>query len=173
MTNNEVNSLINVLLREMSLFYNMPKHSILIACQAFLCCIEAYLVSKISLVGKVGIALFYKEYGLLRSGWKTFLLFFLVQLALVLLLAYAEKKLPVKKLKLLISALFFTGLIGLWGTFYDFQYTFAHRILKERFHLGFYLFWIGWMSTCVYFLMIIRGRKTTEMLTDETIHPQE
>jgi len=151
----------------------MNKNVILIACQAFLCAIAAYLVSKISFLGKVGIAVFYREYSFLRSGWKTFLLFFVIQLVLILLLNYALKRVSKKTMKLLGSALFFTGLIALWATYYDFQYTFAHRLLKERFHLGFYLFWIGWMSTCIYFMMQARNIEAPNMQAQDILDAEE
>lgn len=137
----------------------MPRIPTLIVCQAFLCCIEAYFVSKISFIGKAGIALFYKEYRFLRSGWKTFLLFFILQLFIILILYIVKKKLPAKITRYTAAVLLLIALAGLWATYYDFQYTFSHRLLKERFHLGFYLFWLGWMTSCVFFLVTNTGKK--------------
>jgi uncharacterized membrane protein YsdA (DUF1294 family) len=137
----------------------MPRIPTLIVCQAFLCCIEAYFVSKISFIGKTGITLFYKEYRFLRSGWKTFLLFFILQLFIILILYIVKKKLPAKIMRYTAAVLLLIALAGLWATYYDFQYTFSHRLLKERFHLGFYLFWLGWMGSCVYFLVAGMGTK--------------
>lgn len=127
--------------------------SILIGCQAFLCIVEAYLISKISLLGKIGIAMFYKQYRFLRSGWKTFLLLFIIQLLLILLLDIVKKRLPAQKAMYTMAVFLILAVLGLWGTYYDFQYTFSHRLLKEKFHLGFYLFWLAWMGTCIYYLL--------------------
>ena len=53
--------------------------------QAFLCWLDVYLISKISWIGKLGIATVHKEYRLLRSDWKTFLLLFSLQIVLIAL----------------------------------------------------------------------------------------
>jgi hypothetical protein len=132
--------------------------AILIGVQAFLCLLEAYLISKISLIGKIGIAMFYKQYRFLRSGWKTFLLLFAVQLLLIGVLHQAKKLLPARKANYAAAIFLILAILGLWGTYYDFQYTFSHRLLKEKFHLGFYLFWLGWMGTCVYYLVARPGK---------------
>jgi len=57
------------------------------------------------------------------------------------------------------GGLLVAGVLGLVITYYDFQHTYSHRLLKERFHLGFYLFWLGWMGTCVFFLVTGNGKK--------------
>lgn len=138
--------------------------AILIGVQAFLCILEAYLISKISLIGKIGIAMFYKQYRFLRSGWKTFLLLFGIQLLLILLLHLAKKRLPARKANYTAAVFLILAIMGLWGTYYDFQYTFSHRLLKEKFHLGFYLFWLGWMGSCVYYLAV-KPAKQEEAIT--------
>jgi hypothetical protein len=45
------------------------------------------------------------------------------------------------------------ALIGLYFTYQDFRHNTAHRWLGERFHLGGYLFWIGWMAISVFYLI--------------------
>ena len=127
--------------------------TVLVLAQAGLCLLSAYLVSKISTIGKIGIALFYKEYRLLRSGWKTFLLFFGIQLLIILLLHLTQKRSSAKKTIFTASVFIALALIGLLTTFNDFHHTYSHRLLKERFHLGFYLFWIGWIASCVFFIV--------------------
>lgn len=138
--------------------------AILIGCQAFLCLLEAYLISKISLLGKIGIAMFYKQYRFLRSGWKTFVLLFVIQLLLVLLLDVAKRRLPAQKANYTAAIFLILAILGLWGTYYDFQYTFSHRLLKEKFHLGFYLFWLSWMATCIYYLIVKPAKKDQEIV---------
>jgi hypothetical protein len=126
--------------------------SLLIAFQALFTLLQTCLISKISLIGKVGIALFYKEYTLLRSGWKTFFLFFAIQLAVMAILYVVSKRSSKKAARLVAYVLIGMALVGLWFTFDDFLHTYSHRLLKERFHLGFYLFWAGWIISCVFFI---------------------
>ncbi len=127
--------------------------TLLIACQALLCWLDVYLISKISWIGKLGIATVHKEYRLLRSDWKTFLLLFGLQIILIITLMVIRTKRPGIK-TLVISLLLTLGALGLFLTFRDFIYTYTHRLLKERFHLGFYLFWMGWIGTCIFFLTL-------------------
>jgi hypothetical protein len=127
---------------------------LLIACQALLCWLDVYLISKISWIGKLGIATVHKEYRLLRSDWKTFLLLFSLQVILIIILIVIRTRRQQKLTTLVASFLLMLGAIGLFLTFRDFIYTYTHRLLKERFHLGFYLFWLGWIGTCIFFLTI-------------------
>jgi hypothetical protein len=126
---------------------------LLIGCQALLCWLDVYLISKISWIGKIGIATVHKEYRLLRSDWKTFLLLFSLQVILIIILAVIRTR-PQKISTLVTSLLLMLGAVGLFLTFRDFIYTYTHRLLKERFHLGFYLFWIGWIGNCIFFLAL-------------------
>lgn len=125
----------------------------LILCQALLSLLEAFLISKISLIGRIGIATVHKEYRLLRSGWKTFLLLFGIQVIIIIALYIIQKKYTKKITTIAASLLFLLGVLGLFITFQDFLNTYTHRLLKERFHLGFYIFWLSWIGTCLYFLV--------------------
>lgn len=129
---------------------------LLVIFQALLCLLASYLISKISLIGKIGIAIFYKEYGLLRSMPKTFALFFLLQLLIIFLIGFIHKKYSAKRTIFSAAVIFIIALIGLISTYNNFLHTYSHRLLKERFHLGFYLFWIGMMISCVFFIIISR-----------------
>jgi hypothetical protein len=102
----------------------------------------------------LGIATVHKEYRLLRSDWRTFLLLFSLQIVLIASLTVVRTKCP-RRIATLVTAMLLTlGAVGLFFTFRDFIYTYTHRLLKERFHLGFYLFWIGWIGTCIFFLAL-------------------
>jgi len=133
--------------------------SLLIPVQALLCLVETYLVSKISFIGKVGIATVHREYSLLRSGWKTFLLLFSIQVVIIITLSIIEKRSPKKIAAIITAALLLLGIIGLYITFQDFLHTYTHRLLKERFHTAFYLFWLSWIGTCLYFIVLLNKRK--------------
>lgn len=130
------------------------KLSLLLFSQLLLSWLSTYLISKISLIGRMGIAVFYREYRLLRSGWKTFLLLFGIQLILIILLRIIQKKYSKKILLLIASVLLLLGMLGLFLAFSDFMHVYSHRLMKERFHLGFYLFWLQWMGTCIFFLIV-------------------
>src|ERR1700760_3929296 len=93
---------------------------VLVASQLLLCWLETYLISKISLIGKIGIATVYKEYHWLRIFWKTYLILSLLQLAVILTLYVIEKRSAKKITNLISTTLFVAGLLGLILTFQDF-----------------------------------------------------
>ena len=125
---------------------------VLLLCQLLLCLLETYLISKISLIGKIGIATVHHEYALLRSFWKTYGLLSLLQVALIITLYMLGKRSSKKITNLVSTILLVVGLLGFLVTFQDFLHTYTHRLLKERFHLGLYIFWLSWMSSCLFFL---------------------
>jgi hypothetical protein len=131
---------------------------LLIVSQLLLCWLETYLISKISLIGKIGIATVYKEYHWLRIFWKTYLILSIFQIAVILTLYMIEKRSAKKITNMISTTLFVAGLAGLVLTFQDFLHDYAHRLLKERFHLGFYIFWLSWMATCAYWLFSNRTK---------------
>ncbi|HVG40305.1 MAG TPA: hypothetical protein VM888_01745, partial [Chitinophagaceae bacterium] len=45
------------------------------------------------------------------------------------------------------------ALIGLYLTYRDFRQSLSHRLMGERFHTGAYLFWLGWISIALFFLI--------------------
>src|SRR5688572_7188496 len=111
----------------------------LIVFQAALCGLATHFISKISLIGRIGIATFYQEYQWLRSPVKTYLAFFLVQLAVIGLLYWLQRGGLGKTLLRSAVVILLLAVAGLIWTHYDFMHTYSHRLLKERFHLGFYL----------------------------------
>ncbi len=126
--------------------------------QFLLCWYETYLISKISTIGKIGIATTYHQYHWLRVFWLTYTILALFQVALIAAL-YVISKRSAKRMTNLVSTIFLiAGGLGLVLTFQDFMHTYSHRLLKERFHLGFYIFWISWMGTCLYFLFSDRTK---------------
>lgn len=114
--------------------------------------VAGYLLSKATLIGRTGIALFYKEYRFFRYWWKGALAVLAVWLLLFLLHHFLQKHLARRQATLLHSTALVIAVIGLYFTYRDFRYDFSHRLLGERFHLGFYLFWIGWMLIGLFYL---------------------
>jgi hypothetical protein len=131
---------------------------VLVLAQLLLCWYETYLISKISTIGKIGIATSYHEYHWLRVFWLTYTIFTLFQLAVIATLYIMGRRATKKLTNLVSTILLIAGGLGLVLTFQDFMHTYSHRLLKERFHLGFYIFWISWMGTCLYFLFSNRTK---------------
>ncbi len=117
-----------------------------------LAAVAGYLLSKASLVGRVGISLFYKEYGFLKVWWQGGLLIFAVWMLLLFLQGRVQKKTLPSRAAAIHSGAVVLALIGLYFTYQDFRNTLSHRWLGERFHLGGYLFWIGWIIISVFYL---------------------
>lgn len=135
---------------------------IIVFIQALLAAVSAILFSKMSFIGSVGIRFFYRQYQILKDPVKTALLIFAIQLA-VLLILYLIKKTTSQKLSVFLILLFIA--IGIGGTYYtyvDFNLT-SHRHMKIYFHMGGYLFWVGWFVSC-FTLLFSRKNKQTEPL---------
>ncbi|NTS41417.1 cytochrome d ubiquinol oxidase subunit II [Flavisolibacter sp. BT320] len=111
-----------------------------------------YLLSKASLVGRMGISLLYKQYSFLKVWWQAGLLLLFVWVLFFILQGWAQRRLPALKAKLVHIGAIFLALIGLFFTYQDFRDNLSHRWLGERFHLGGYLFWIGWMLVSLFYL---------------------
>ncbi|MGV3763023.1 hypothetical protein [Parapedobacter sp.] len=127
--------------------------STLIAIQALLSTISGVLLSQMSFIGKVGISVMYREYGLFKIWWKTAILLFIIQLALLLVL-WLVKRLLGRRLAFTAFLLFLLfGLVGAYFTYLDFTTT-THRVMKVNFHAGVYLFWGTWVLACIYFMAV-------------------
>ena len=138
----------------------MKRKTVLISLLAFLSLLSGYLFSKVSWVGGIGISLFYKHYNFFKTWWKGGLLMF--GILLILTGIHALFQLAPRKTGL---AAHITGLLvslsGLYFTYLDFQTTISHRWLGERFHLGAYCFWMGWLIVSIFFLSE-KDKKQTE-----------
>ena len=128
------------------------KRNTLVLLLAILSGISGYLLSKASFVGRMGINLFYKEYKFLKVWWQGALVIFGTLLLLLLLQGLAQRRMVFFKARLLNIGAILAALVGLYFTYYDFRHTTTHRLLGERFHLGGYLFWIGWIMISLYCL---------------------
>lgn len=120
--------------------------------------LSGYLLSKASLVGRTGIHLFYQEYRFLKIWWQGAAVVFLLLLLLLALQGWINRIWQGRKAfvaQLLFAVL---ALAGLYFTFRDFRDVLSHRLLGERFHLGAYLFWIGWLVISIYHA--VQSRRT-------------
>lgn len=115
--------------------------------------LAGYLLSKASLVGRIGISLFYKEYKILKVWWQAVLFVFTVWMILFFLQRRLKRKCSSTTSRLVQIGAILIALAGLFLTYQDFRNNLSHRLLGERFHLGGYLFWFGWIIISVYYLM--------------------
>lgn len=132
----------------------MKRFSSLLILQAVLSLIAGFLISKMSWLGRVGIKWFMPEYSIFRSWWQTAIALFSTQVIVAGLLWLVKRK-ATPRIAAIVSLIFLLiGIAGLYLTYNDFQTTFTHKLMKEKFHLGFYLFWLGWIGTSIYFLSL-------------------
>lgn len=125
----------------------------LITFLAALATLSGYLMSKASFVGRLGMTYVYKEYRFLKTWWKGALAVFVAWMILLLIQWIIEKKLSKQKATLIHILFILLAVAGLYFTYADFQHTTSHRWLKERFHIGAYLFWLGWIIISVFYMV--------------------
>jgi hypothetical protein len=124
--------------------------------------LSGYLMSKASFVGRLGMTFVYKEYRFLKTWWKGAVAVFIVWMILLAAQEIIQKKLPSRNALIIHAALIILALVGLYFTYSDFQHTTTHRWLKERFHIGAYLFWIGWIMICIFYIVQKRKPEVVE-----------
>ncbi|MBS1615780.1 MAG: hypothetical protein JST06_06630 [Bacteroidetes bacterium] len=112
---------------------------------AALSLLSGWLMSHMSWLGRIGITLFHRDFRFLKVWYKGAALIFFLLIILYGLQSLMKKKCSARQGKWLQVLAIIAALAGLWLTFRDFQTDFSHSILKERFHLGVYLFWVGWI----------------------------
>lgn len=144
---------------------NAKRISLLVVFLAALATLSGYLMSKASFVGRLGMTYVYKEYRFLKTWWKGALAVFVVWMILLIIQAIIEKKLAKKTAIVIHVGFILLALVGLYFTYSDFQHTTSHRWLKEKFHIGAYLFWLGWIIISAY--CIVQPR--TNILTEKSI----
>jgi len=126
------------------------KWIILILIQVIVSLVSGILLSKMSIIGKIGVSTVYTEYGFMKQWYKGFAAVLLIQLLLIAILWIVKRLTTYKNFSLVNLVFIILGLIGLLYTFYDFTST-SHKYMNSQFHAGGYLFWAGWFITCLYF----------------------
>jgi hypothetical protein len=142
---------------------NAKRISILVVFLAALACLSGYLMSKASFIGRLGMTYVYKEYRFLKTWWKGALTVFIVWMILLIIQMIIERKLSKQKAIIVYVIFILLALAGLYFTYSDFQNATSHRWLKERFHIGAYLFWLGWIIISVFCMVQKRKRISPEM----------
>lgn len=131
----------------------MKNKIILILTQLILALISGIMMSKMSMIGKVGISLVYREYAILKNWWQTALVIFAIMMLLNLLFFLFQKLVGFRMSKILNIIFIVIGLCGFAYTIHDFNFT-SHKHMKISFHIGGYLFWLNWMLSCFYYLLM-------------------
>lgn len=128
-----------------------------------------YLFHKISWVGRLGINLAYKEYTIFKSWWQSSLVVFGVYLVLFMIHYFISKDKGKTRVTVINIVSMLIALAGLYYTYNDFRTDFSHRIAGERFHLGFYLFWAGWIVINLHFIMYKPAIKASDKKAATTV----
>lgn len=130
----------------------MKRTAPLIAFLAALSLLAGYLFSKMSWIGRVGVNLVHQNYKFLKVWWQGALVVFAILMLLLLIQWLVQQKAKLFTARIIQVIALLIAIAGLYYTYLDFRHDITHRWLKERFHLGGYLFWIGWISISLFFL---------------------
>ena len=127
----------------------MRRHFPFIALLAALAALSGWLLSHLSLLGRVGVSIAYREYRFLKTWWMGAGLVLAVWLAVYWMHNMVLQRWPRRRKTHLVTLVL--AVLGLYATYADFRGDLAHRWLGERFHLGAYLFWVGLMLVSLRF----------------------
>jgi len=125
---------------------------------ALLSMLSGHLMSRATLVGRIGISLFHKEYSFLKIWWQGALIVFAGLLLILVLHIVLQRTLKKISAAVAFMVSLFLGICGLYFTYSDFRGDLSHRLLGERFHLGAYLFWMGWIFISLVYLLGKKGK---------------
>jgi len=144
---------------------NAKRVSLLVVFLAALAALSGYLMSNASFIGRIGMTYVYKEYRFLKTWRKGGLAVFVVWMILLIIQTIIERRAS-KTISTIVQVIFILlALVGLYFTYSDSQHTTSHRWLKEKFHIGTYLFWLGWIIISVFCIV----QKREYLLTKKSI----
>lgn len=131
----------------------MRKSGTLTLFLALLSVVCGYMLSKATWLARVGISVFYQEYEFLKVWWKGALMVFVLFLFLYAMQSLVQRhagKLAARTTHFFCLA---AAVVALYLTYDAFRNELSYRMLGERFHIGVYLFWMGWMVISIYLLL--------------------
>lgn len=136
------------------------KNIVFVLILAALAALAGYLISEMPWYGRWGMSIFYKEYNFLKVWWKGAIAIYAVWL--IIFSAHSIVKQKASKASALAANLIsmIVAIGGLYFTYMDFHNDTTHRIMGENFHVGFYIFWLGWIGISLFFL----GQKSSRQL---------
>ena len=123
--------------------------------------IAGWSLSKASIIGKVGIHFLHGEYKFLNSWWKGALFIWGIWVVLEIIQYRIWKKYRQNINRAVQISFIFLAIFGLYFTYLDFR-TFSHGLLGQRFHIGGYLFWIGWCIISIFFIKFRNDETSTK-----------
>ena len=126
---------------------------------AALSALAGYLMSDMSFFGRLGVNLFYKQYHFMKIWWQAALVVFGVLMLLLVTHAIIHRLSSRKASNWVNVIAIIVAIGGLVFNFYDFQHDWQHNWAGEKFHMGFYLFWVGWVGISLYFLTMKKSEK--------------
>lgn len=126
------------------------KWIILLLLQVIVSLVSGILLSKMSLIGRIGVSTVYTQYGFLKHWYKGFAAVLIVQLLLIAILWIVKRLTTYKNFSIVNLIFIIVGLLGLLYTYYDFTST-SHKYMNNQFHWGGYIVWIGWFISCLFF----------------------
>ncbi|MEI8278980.1 MAG: hypothetical protein WCG87_04400 [Bacteroidota bacterium] len=119
---------------------------------ASLSSISGYLLSRATWIGRLGIGLFHRDYNFLKIWWQGAGMVFGVLFVLLIIQGVLNRT----GSKIIQVVALCAAIAGLYFSYDDFRHDLSHRLLGERFHIGVYLFWIGWMMISIFYLTMKR-----------------
>lgn len=142
----------------------MKRKSLFIVLLAFLSCASGYLMSKASWISRVGITFFYKEFNFLKIRWQGAMAVFLVLMVLFLIHHLLQQKLSAIAARALHILILFIAAACLYYTYDDYASNLSHRLVGWHFYYGLYVFWMGWILICLFF--ILERKRTVTIVTN-------
>ncbi len=124
------------------------------------------LTAGMSFVGHFGIGFFYKQFSFFRSWWQSTLVCLGLMFTIMIILYFIDRALGGIKRKVILLFFFFCFLAGLYFTFRNFRADLSHRLLGERFHLGIYLYWIGFCIISLFFALTPKRKELCQKNSD-------
>lgn len=131
----------------------MRKHALFILFLIGLSLSSGWLMSRMSWIGRLGLNWFHQDLEFLKTWyWGGGLVFILLFVLFLLQYSMRRNSLPLVGISIQLVALLLATL-GFWFCWVDFKSDLSHHLMKQNFHSGVYLFWIGWACTSSYILL--------------------
>ena len=93
------------------------------------------------------------QYQFLKTWWKDALLVFIVWIVLFTILQAISRRVSKVASNIIFTVTLSIAMAGLFSSYIDFRNSLSHRWLGERFHLGVYVFWLGWIAIALFLLL--------------------
>ena len=104
----------------------------------------------------------------MKVWWQGAIAIFLALMILFSLHSIVHRRLSLTAARILHVFILLLVAVGLYFTYDDFTHNLSHKILGHRFHYGFYLFWVGWLLICIFFIFKKRKTVITTTSSDKT-----